>query len=76
MSSRLHLDLRGIPCPTNFVKARLFLDKMASGQSVEVLLDDGEPFENVTISVKEEGHIISSSEQCAEGHHKVVIEKS
>jgi TusA-related sulfurtransferase len=72
----LYLDLRGIPCPTNFVKARLFLDKMSSGQSVEVLLDDGEPFENVTVSVQEEGHQISSSEQCEGGHHRVVIQKS
>jgi TusA-related sulfurtransferase len=67
--------LRGIPCPTNFVKARLFLDKMNSGQSVEVLLDDGEPFENVTVSVQEEGHQISSSERCEGGHHRIVIEK-
>ncbi len=71
----LNLDLRGIPCPTNFVKARLFLDKMTVGESVELLLDDGEPFENVTISVQEEGHKISTSELCDGGHHRVVIEK-
>ncbi|HEY9682593.1 MAG TPA: sulfurtransferase TusA family protein [Oculatellaceae cyanobacterium] len=72
----LHLDLRGIPCPTNFVKARLFLDKMQSGESVEILLDDGEPFENVTLSVQEEGHKINSSEQSPEGHYKVLIQKA
>ena len=71
----LSLDLRGIPCPTNFVKARLFLDKMQDGDSVEVLLDDGEPFENVMISVQEEGHKITSSEHCGEGHHRIVIQK-
>jgi TusA-related sulfurtransferase len=71
-----NLDLRGVPCPTNFVKARLFLDKMQSGDSVEILLDDGEPFENVTLSVQEEGHKISSSEQDPAGFHKVVIEKA
>jgi TusA-related sulfurtransferase len=48
---------------------------MNSGQSVEVLLDDGEPFENVTVSVQEEGHQISSSERCEGGHHRIVIEK-
>jgi TusA-related sulfurtransferase len=48
---------------------------MTVGESVELLLDDGEPFENVTISVQEEGHKISTSELCDGGHHRVVIEK-
>ena len=66
------LDLRGIPCPMNFIKAKLYLDKLAQGDLVELFLDDGEPFDNVSTSVKEEGH---SCEQTAEGYHKVVIEK-
>lgn len=52
------------------------MDKMQSGESVEILLDDGEPFENVTLSVQEEGHKINSSEQSPEGHYKVLIQKA
>jgi TusA-related sulfurtransferase len=32
------LDLRGVKCPTNFVKTRLKLDKMAAGEQLTVLL--------------------------------------
>jgi tRNA 2-thiouridine synthesizing protein A len=57
----LKLDLRGVACPMNFVKTRLKLDKMATGELLEVLLDSGEPIESVTSSVISEGHLIESS---------------
>lgn len=52
------LDLKGVPCPLNFVKTKLMLEGMEAGSILEVLLDDGEPITNVTASVKEEGHRI------------------
>ncbi|MFA7337388.1 MAG: sulfurtransferase TusA family protein [Candidatus Obscuribacterales bacterium] len=55
------LDLRGVACPMNFVKTRLKLDKMATGELLEVLLDGGEPIESVSSSVLSEGHLIESS---------------
>lgn len=70
------LDLRGVACPINFVKTRLFLDKIASGQSLEVWLDDGEPIESVTSSITAEGHRILSSEQDASGFHKLCLVKA
>jgi TusA-related sulfurtransferase len=39
----LQLDLRGTPCPINFVKTKLKLERMAAGQVLEVWLDPGEP---------------------------------
>jgi TusA-related sulfurtransferase len=67
------LDLRGVACPINFVKTRLFLDKMQAGQSLEVWLDDGEPVESVTASVASEGHSIKHSTRQPEGFHKITI---
>mgnify|MGYP003421484451 CR=1 FL=1 len=55
------LDLRGVACPMNFVKTRLKLDKMVTGELLEVLLDGGEPIERVSSSVLSEGHLIESS---------------
>lgn len=52
------LDLRGIPCPMNFVHTKLRLEEMAEGEVLRVFLDKGEPFSNVSRSVKEEGHEI------------------
>jgi len=68
------LDLKGVPCPLNFVKTKLTLESMEAGSILEVLLDDGEPIINVTASVKEEGHQILKVEKIAE-HWKLVIKR-
>ncbi|MFB0556014.1 MAG: sulfurtransferase TusA family protein [Phycisphaerae bacterium] len=49
------IDLRGVECPLNFVKAKLKLEKIAVGQVLEVLLDDGEPVRNAPASFAEQG---------------------
>jgi dissimilatory sulfite reductase (desulfoviridin) alpha/beta subunit len=50
------LDLRGVSCPLNFVKAKLAMEKLRSGETIEFYLDDGEPIVNVSRSLKDEGH--------------------
>jgi tRNA 2-thiouridine synthesizing protein A len=52
------LDLRGTPCPMNWVKAKLELEQLAPGERLEILLDDGDAIRNVPRSVKAEGHKI------------------
>lgn len=69
-------DFRGVGCPMNFVKTKLALSPMSSGQTLEILLDDGEPIENVPGSVKLEGHIILEQTQTDAGHWSVLIQKS
>ncbi|CAN5203505.1 hypothetical protein BH11CYA1_BH11CYA1_32380 [soil metagenome] len=59
----VRLDLRGVACPMNFVKTRLKLDKLSTGDLLEVFLDQGEPIESVTSSVLSEGHLIVSSSE-------------
>ncbi len=49
------LDLRGVKCPMNFVRAKLELEKMKIGEILDILLDDGEPIRNVPASFREEG---------------------
>ncbi len=68
------LDLKGVPCPLNFVKTKLTLEGMGAGSILEVLLDDGEPIINVTASVKEEGHQILKVEKIVE-HWKLIIKR-
>lgn len=67
------LDLRGIACPMNFVKTKLFLDKIAPGEILQVKLDEGEPVESVTASIKAEGHEIISSLPVDENHFILTI---
>ncbi|MEA2682920.1 MAG: hypothetical protein QOK05_1248 [Chloroflexota bacterium] len=52
------LDLRGTPCPLNYVKARLELDRMGGGEVLEVWLDRGEPEQQVPRSLRMDGHVV------------------
>lgn len=69
------LDLRGVACPMNFVKTKLKLEEMQSGQILEIILEDGEPIRNVPRSVKEEGHQIIKVEK-TENIFKLFIKKN
>jgi TusA-related sulfurtransferase len=74
--AQYELDLRGVACPMNFVKTRLFLDKIQPDDVVTVMLDPGEPVESVTSSISAEGHTIERSEQSPAGHFSLSIRKS
>lgn len=68
------LDLRGVSCPMNFVKAKLAMDKLKIGETIEFQLDDGEPIVNVTRSMKDEGHqvLLVTPEN---SHFRLLVEK-
>lgn len=70
------LDLRGVICPINFVKTKLKLEELNSGQHLEVLLDEGDPIANVPRSIKEEGHQILKVDRPEDGYYRIVIKKS
>ena len=57
------VDLRGVKCPTNFVKAKLALEKVEVGHILEVLLDDGEPIRNVPASFAQQGQDVIETKQ-------------
>lgn len=69
------LDLKGVICPINFVKTKLKLEEMNTGDLLEVILDDGEPIANVPRSVKEEGHRILKVAKLDSGHYRLIIKK-
>ena len=52
------LDITSDVCPITFVKTKLKLEQLQKGEVLEVILNDGEPIQNVPRSVKEEGHKI------------------
>jgi tRNA 2-thiouridine synthesizing protein A len=62
-ASDAELDLRGVICPYNFVKTKLKLETMESGQVLAVLLDEGDPIRNVPRSVENEGHTVLAQER-------------
>ncbi|HIA14224.1 MAG TPA: sulfurtransferase TusA family protein [Nitrospirales bacterium] len=69
------LDLRGVQCPINYVKTKLRLEMMDSGERLAVFLDDGEPIRNVPASLKNDGHTVLSQEPIDE-YFKLVVENA
>lgn len=67
-------DLRGVECPMNYVQAKLELEQMEPGARLEILVDPGEPIENVPPSLKEDGHKILEQEKPAD-HFRLLVEK-
>ena len=66
------LDLRGTPCPINFVRTKLRLEQMSPGSLLEVWLDPGEPIEQVPDSLVMEGYQLEGVENrqdffCSQG---------
>jgi TusA-related sulfurtransferase len=68
------IDLRGVCCPINFVKAKLALEMVDSGETVAFLLDDGEPVKNVPRALKDEGHKLISLKE-TDGFFTLTLEK-
>jgi TusA-related sulfurtransferase len=52
------LDLRGTPCPLNYIRTRLALEKLPAGTELEVWLDRGEPERLVSEGLRQEGHAV------------------
>ena len=61
------LDLSGVPCPQNAARALMALELMAPGDVLELIVDDGEPLDNVPESVELEGHRVIARRRAAAG---------
>lgn len=68
-------DYTGVACPMNFVKTKMDLAKMKSGEVLEILLDDGAPIDNVPKSVQSEGHTIESTTQEGKSWRVRIVKK-
>jgi tRNA 2-thiouridine synthesizing protein A len=66
------LDITGDCCPMTFVKVKLALAKMQSGEELDVALCEGEPLNNVPRTVTEQGHQVLSVHQDGKTHHVLI----
>jgi TusA-related sulfurtransferase len=51
-----YLDLRGLSCPTNFIKCCLALDNLSLNEVLKVDLDTGEAEASVIEGLQEKGY--------------------
>ncbi|AGK99067.1 sulfurtransferase TusA family protein [Clostridium pasteurianum] len=69
------IDFRGVKCPINFVKVKVELAKIKSGEKRGFYLDDGAPIDNVPKSVEKEGHRIVDIDTNYDGYNLLIVEK-
>ena len=70
------LDLRGEVCPYTFVKTKLRLEELDSGQDLTILLDDSLATANVSKSLKSEGHKILDLNAVSGEVWQIVVKKA
>jgi tRNA 2-thiouridine synthesizing protein A len=69
------LDITAETCPMTFVRTRLALDQLASGQTLLVLLRGEEPTRNVPRTAVEQGHQVLAQETEADGSMRILLRK-
>ena len=69
------LDITKDHCPMTFVKTKLKLSQIAAGDTLEVLLTEGEPLDNVPRAVTELGYNVQNVTPVEGNVHKVTIRK-
>ena len=69
------LDITGDHCPMTFVKVKLGLAGLASGDILEVLLKGDEPLANVPKAAAEQGHAVLEITPQGE-YTRVVLQKA
>lgn len=58
--NRLKIDVTAEKCPITFVKVKLRLEELETGEILEVALTEGKAVQNVPRSLRSEGHKILS----------------
>lgn len=69
------LDITAEHCPMTFVKTKLELEKLKSGDRLEVLVTEGEPLDNIPKTVREQGYKVLEISHIKDNIHKILIEK-
>ena len=69
------LDVTKDHCPMTFVKTKLELEKLGEGDRLDVLVNEGEPLENIPSSAKEQGFKVTDIRHVQGTVYKVTIAK-
>ena len=69
------VDITDVVCPVTFVKAKVALEELDEGQILSIRMNDGEPVQNVTRSIKEEGHQILKLDDNEDGTYTLYVKK-
>lgn len=68
------IDITTQVCPMTWVRVKLKLESLETGDTLEVLLKGDEPLRNLPRNAAEEGHVVRSLEAQPDGTSKLVLE--
>lgn len=63
ISADKSLDIRGVACPMTWVKTKLMLETMNTGEILDVKLDSEDAIRDIPKSAKSEGHKVIQLEK-------------
>ena len=72
-NARAFVDITDVVCPVTFVKVKVALEELESGDELEVRLNSGEPIQNVPRSLKDEGHRVTDISANDDGTWTLVV---
>lgn len=77
MSQRpVPLDLRGVPCPLTWARAKAFLEALTVGTLVEILTDDERSARDLPAAAEAEGYaVLETAPGKATGVFRITIER-
>ena len=70
-----YVDITDVVCPVTFVKAKVALEEISNGQTLEIRLNDGEPIQNVPQSLKNEKHKVAAVKKNDDGTYTIMVIK-
>jgi TusA-related sulfurtransferase len=70
----IRLDLRGLKCPLNWAHAKVRLESMRRGQSIELTIDDPRGARDIPRAAEAEGYAVVRVE-AADGLWRLWIER-
>ena len=69
------LDIATETCPMTFVRTRLALDRMSTGQTLLVRLRGDEPRRNIPQTATEQGHAVLAERDMPDGTSLILLRK-
>jgi TusA-related sulfurtransferase len=70
-----YVDITDVVCPVTFVKAKIAIEELETGEVLSVHMNDGEPVQNVPRSMKEEGHQVLKLNKNEDGTFDLIVRK-
>lgn len=69
------IDIRGLVCPYTFVKSKLAIETMETGQVLEILLDFEEALNSIPNSMRDHGHTVLSIDKVSDSEWTIRVRK-